>query len=289
MKPNTEGDNAFYIFDKPENLYSRKVLRAIPLSPNQRKIKSGIEGILDPFATGVIIAATGYCTRFLSYFHQLTKTYIATITLGKETDTLDRDGKVIFETSVPRLNDALLKDTAAKFTGKLKQRPPVFSNVRVDGERARVTARKGQTIEMPEREIVIHSLALTQLSETTLHMTVECAAGVYIRSLGKDIAVHLGTTAYLESLRRTAIGKFMVDTQPPGEIILREKLPAAEALYFIETWRTDDSTMRALQQGKTVPSPLGDGLYKIVVEEYFGGLVNVREGIASAQRLIPQN
>ena len=153
----------------------------------------GVEGILDPFASGLLIAATGDSTRFLSYFLRFEKTYVAELTLGRETDTLDNMGSLTKEMPVPRLLVEVLAGTKEQFQGKILQVPPLFSNVQVDGRRGHQIARAGETAELKPREVTIHSLDLRILNDRTLRMECTVSAGTYIRSLARDIAAALGT------------------------------------------------------------------------------------------------
>ena len=194
----------------------------------------GVEGILDPFASGLLITATGDSTRFLEYFLQFPKTYTATIQLGEETDTLDFTGLLVNKKSVPKLSSEDLFTTQGRFTGKILQSPPTYSNVRVDGVRAHELARAGEGKEPMAREVEVHTLELQQVATDTLHMRCIASSGTYIRSLGRDIAAALGTCGHLTTLRRISIGPWSV-SETAGEAewgIIQQSRSAYDMLNF---------------------------------------------------------
>ena len=182
------------------------------------KIKKGIEGILDPFATGLLIIATGYYTRYLSYFSSLTRVYQAKLILGELTDTLDSTGKIISkQENLPLLTESKIKKAMQNLTGKRKQIPPAFSNVKINGIPARKIARRISKDEkykmpvLPPRDIEIISLHLISYDEKSITFLAEVGSGTYIRSLGLEMAESLGSTGHLSSLRRLKIGNFNAD------------------------------------------------------------------------------
>ena len=197
--------NGILVVDKPPGPTSHDVvLRA----RRQFKIQVGHTGTLDPQATGVLPLALGQATRLTRFFQAKDKEYLAEIRLGKVTDTLDRTGRVIKELAVPFVSSAQVERTLARFRGEIRQVPPMFSAVKVNGQRLYRLARQRQETERSSRAVSIYRLQLLQRTTNTWVLTVHCSAGTYVRSLAHDIGQHLGCGACLNNLRRTRAGNF---------------------------------------------------------------------------------
>ena len=169
--------------------------------------KVGHAGTLDKFASGLMIVMTGGATRLNPVFSSFGKKYRATIEVGSETDTLDPEGNVISKSDhYPTLDE--IKRVLPSFLGEQDQIPPMYSALHVDGKRAYLEARKGKDIEMPVRRIRVDSIDFISYDGKSL--TIECAVskGTYIRSLGRDIALSLGSRGHLTALRRLSVGPF---------------------------------------------------------------------------------
>ncbi len=173
-----------------------------------RGIKVGHTGTLDPFASGVLVIVTGQATRISSYIQSSDKEYIAEIRLGQETDTYDREGSIVSEKPVPHLDDKILESALNCFRGRLQQVPPMFSAIKINGERLYKAARRKETVERPPRNIEIFSLDLLDKSGPLLQLKIKCSTGTYIRSLAFDLGRKIGCGAHLSSLVRTRSGSF---------------------------------------------------------------------------------
>ncbi len=171
-------------------------------------IKVGHTGTLDPFASGVLVIVTGQATRISRYIQSSDKEYIAEIQLGQETDTYDREGDIVSEKPVPHLDDKTLESALDCFRGPLQQIPPMFSAIKINGERLYKAARRKETVERPPRNIEIFSLELIDKSGTLLKLKINCSTGTYIRSLAFDLGRQIGCGAHLSSLVRTRSGSF---------------------------------------------------------------------------------
>ena len=191
--------------DKPEGVTSFSSLWPVKREYGKKE-KIGHAGTLDKFASGLMICMIGGATKLNPVFSSFGKSYLAEILFGEETDTLDPEGTVIATGPVP--SEATVDSVLPSFTGKLKQRPPQYSAVHVDGERAYKTARKGVEIEMPERDIEITGLEKLSYEGGKLRIRVHVSKGTYIRSLARDIAKACGTVGRLEKLRRETVGPF---------------------------------------------------------------------------------
>jgi len=171
----------------------------------------GHAGTLDPFATGVLLICMGKATKQVPSLMNLTKEYEAIVALGRTTDTLDITGKFIAEKPVPLFMENQVKEVFRQFTGTIQQKIPAYSAAKIGGRRSYALARKG--LEIPERlkTVSIHRFKLLHFNSSEIHFIVECGRGTYIRTLGYDIAVALGTTGYLTHLTRKRIGEYRVE------------------------------------------------------------------------------
>ena len=200
------------LIDKPAGLTSFGVVARIRRVLSQqagKKVKVGHTGTLDPFATGLMILVIGKECKKAGEYTKLDKVYEATITLGKTSTTGDPEGEI---TEVDDVQPSLEAVHAAltKFTGDIQQRPPIFSAIKIDGQRAYKLARDGKEVELPLRTIAVYSLELVEYSYPTLKIRTHVSSGTYIRSLAVDIGQALDTGAYCSELRRTQIREWNV-------------------------------------------------------------------------------
>ncbi len=170
----------------------------------------GHTGTLDPFAEGLLLVTVNKATKITPYCDDYHKTYVATLLLGKETDTGDLNGKVIQEKDVPELNEQLIKETLNKFLGKISQIPPMTSAIHVNGRKLYEMAHEGEYIERAPREVEIYQINLISYRDNEIIFEAEVSKGTYLRVLGEDIAKALNTVGYLDKLVRTKIDKFDV-------------------------------------------------------------------------------
>jgi len=175
-------------------------------------IKSiGHAGTLDPFAMGLLIILVGKdFTKRQDEFMKLEKEYEATLRLGAESTTGDPEGEITKNSKfeIRNLKREEIEQTLKKFIGEIEQRPPIYSAIKIDGERAYKKARKGNDFEMPKRKVTIHALELVDYIYPLVSFRVKCSSGTYIRTLGMDIAESLGASGYLTQLRRTKVGEY---------------------------------------------------------------------------------
>lgn len=193
---------------KPVRWTSFDVVKKIRGITHEKKVGHG--GTLDPFAEGVLIIGTGKDTKVLSDITDKRKSYLATLTLGKTTNTLDVEGKVTEQIPITNLTSDTVRIILSGFKGKQKQIPPMFSAKKVKGVRLYKLARKNKTIEREPRQINIYNIDFVSLDNDTLTFSVACSKGTYVRVLGKDIAEALGTVGYLTKLVRTNVGEYTV-------------------------------------------------------------------------------
>jgi tRNA pseudouridine55 synthase len=192
------------LLDKPLGLSSNQALQKAKWL--FRAEKAGHTGTLDPLATGVLPLCFGAATKFGQLQLDADKTYEATLKLGVKTSTGDTEGEVIETRSVPELTTARIQAVTQRFTGPLRQIPPMHSALKKDGKPLYEYARAGEEVEREARDVVVHSLALSALDTSTLKLVATVSKGTYIRTLGEDIGEALGCGGHLTSLRRTASG-----------------------------------------------------------------------------------
>ncbi|WP_159271739.1 tRNA pseudouridine(55) synthase TruB [Variovorax boronicumulans] len=193
------------LLDKPLGFSSNQALQKAKWL--LRAEKAGHTGTLDPLATGVLPLCFGAATKFSQLHLDADKTYEAVARLGVKTATGDAEGEVIAERPVQFSAEDLAR-VEARFTGPIRQVPPMHSALKKDGKALYEYAREGIEIERAPRDVVIHQLTLTRLDDTTIRIVASVSKGTYIRTLGEDIGEALGCGAHLTSLRRTATGGF---------------------------------------------------------------------------------
>ena len=191
---------------KPVDWTSFDVVRKIRSQIKPAKV--GHAGTLDPFAEGVLMLCTGNFTKKVEYFMDKEKEYIAEIRLGKETDTLDLTGRTVRISNVPKLTENKILEAVNQFIGDIKQEPPMFSALKVNGQPLYKSARKGINVPRKKRTVRIYDINLISFNENTIRLMVTCGRGTYIRSLAKDIARILNTVGHLALLKRTRIGEY---------------------------------------------------------------------------------
>lgn len=209
-KHSTLFNPGIYCFNKPVGWTSFDVVNWVKHRAVTTKV--GHAGTLDPAAEGLLIVAVGReHTKHIDEIAGKDKEYIFEITFGIVTDTYDREGKVIRETTNFNLSKELLLTTLEKFKGAQQQIPPMFSAIKKDGQKLYNLARKGIEIERQPRNIMIYELDLEEFTGTTAKIRVICSKGTYIRSLCYDIGENLGLGAYMSKLLRTRIGTYTLD------------------------------------------------------------------------------
>lgn len=210
--------NGIVIIDKPEGWTSQDVVSKLRGVLHTKRIGHG--GTLDPMATGVLPVFVGRATRAVEFFEHAEKTYEAVLRLGLATDTEDITGTVLEEKKVSVTEKQLL-DVLEKFRGQIQQIPPMYSALKVGGQKLCDLARKGREVERKPRTITIYKLECLEFSGQTARLLVHCSKGTYIRTLCKDIGVALGCGGCMESLRRVTAGEYTIaDAVPLADLIV---------------------------------------------------------------------
>jgi len=192
------------LVDKTQGPTSHDVVARVRKLLRTRAV--GHAGTLDPMATGLLVIGIGEGTKLLAALTDDDKSYEATIRFGIATDTLDAEGTVVETASVPELTRAGIEAAMAGFLGTHSQVAPVYSAIKQDGETLHAKARRGEVVEAPVREVVLHEATLLESDETTARVAIRCGKGFYVRSFARDLAAALSTLGHLVALRRTESG-----------------------------------------------------------------------------------
>ncbi|MBL8025120.1 MAG: tRNA pseudouridine(55) synthase TruB [Fibrobacteres bacterium] len=246
------------VIDKQKGISSSFAVRKFA---KQFKISSaGHAGTLDPMATGVLVAGLGKGTRILRFLEAMDKVYTGTIQLGSATDTDDAEGATVEELPVLRLTENDIVNVLTKYTGEIKQLPPSYSAIKIDGKRAYKSARAGETPKLALRDVTVHSIKLLSFDNVayTIQISVHCSKGTYIRSLARDISRALGTCGHLSSLRRESVGLFDLSRAIPfpsevtKEQVDNSLISISDALKGLQSYVVADTDIVNIKMGRTV-------------------------------------
>ncbi len=297
--------DGWLIIDKPPGLTSTDVVNKVRRTFDAQKAGHG--GTLDPLATGVLPVAFGAATKTVPYVMDGTKLYRFTIRFGEARDTDDADGQVI-ASSDERPTDQRIRAALPAFIGDIMQIPPVFSAVKVAGERAYDMAREGRPAALPPRPAHVDRFDLIERPDPdTAVLEAECGKGVYMRSLARDLAVACGTVGHISALRRLRVGPFTEaqaipldkvlasgDTAPASPDLL---LPVATALADIPALALTEAEAAALSHGQAISlvdlmgriprtaDPQG-GLARAMAGSRVLGLCRLEDGWLRPERLL---
>lgn len=219
--------------------------------------KVGHAGTLDPAAAGVLPVALGKATRMLEYMDDVDKSYKVEVTFGLSTDTGDDTGKIIETMENYTMPTAeKVKEALETFRGEIKQRPPMYSAIRINGEKAYNLARKNIEVEMPERDVVIHDIKFQEMTQNGFIFEVVCSKGTYIRSLCMDIGKYLGIPTVMSFLIRTHVGAFKLEdaftTEEIGSLPHMALLSIDFPIKHLPKYVISDEEAVMIKQGKQI-------------------------------------
>ena len=197
------------LINKPAGYTSHDIVGIVRKKLHTKKV--GHCGTLDPDATGVLVVCVNKATKAIQFLMSDTKFYRATLSLGKSTDTYDASGKVLEEKDVGALSENQVIDVLNSFMGKSKQKPPIYSAIKVNGKKLYEYARNGEEVEIKERNIEIMMIKMISFSNNEIVFDVKCSKGTYIRSLCVDIAQKLGYPGHMSHLERRQAGHFSIE------------------------------------------------------------------------------
>ena len=277
--------NGIVIVDKPQDWTSQDVTARLRRVFNTRRIGHG--GTLDPMATGVLPVFVGRATRGVEFFEHAEKTYETVLRLGLTTDTEDVWGETIQERPVAFTSEKL-EEVLESFRGEILQVPPMYSALKVNGQKLCDLARKGKEVERKPRPITIHELTLLETAENTLRLRVRCSKGTYIRTLCKDIGEVLGCGGCMQELRRVTAGEYTIQEAVPLQTLLDTENPEAylrgvDTMFrnYPEVKLTANQEKRC-RNGNTFTMNLAEGTYRAYSQTgEFLMLAKVENGVMS--------
>jgi tRNA pseudouridine55 synthase len=297
--------HGWIIVDKPLGMGSTNVVSWVKRALRDggyAKVKVGHGGTLDPLATGVLPIALGEATKLAGRMLDATKEYEFTVQFGRETDTLDLEGKVVATSDYQPGFGAVEKVLQDHFTGPIEQVPPAFSALMIDGKRAYDRARAGEAVEMPTRSVTVFGweyiaegfVGEWDASEQYATLRVKVSKGTYIRSLARDIALALGTVGHVTMLRRVRAGPFglegaisldKLDENAKARSLGDLVLPLRTALVDIPALALEAGQALSLRQGRVLSGVAApDGLHLATLAEVPVALVDVQQGTVTVER-----
>ncbi len=218
MKDFNEGQ--VILIDKPLEWTSFDVVKKIRNTIKVKKV--GHAGTLDPLATGLLIICSGKFTKKIETYQGQPKEYTGIIELGKTTPSCDLETEFDAQYPIDHIDEQSLQKAVDQLTGEISQVPPVFSAIKVKGERVYNKARRNEDIKLEPRQVTVHEFELTKIEMPEIHFRIVCSKGTYIRSIARDYGKLLNSGGYLKSLRRTKIGDFTVDDASTVEDFVNE-------------------------------------------------------------------
>ncbi len=257
--------NGIVIIDKPAGWTSQDVVSKLRGVLHTKRIGHG--GTLDPMATGVLPVFVGRATRGVAFFEHAEKTYEAVLRLGITTDTEDMTGNVLQERQVA-VSREQLESVLEQFRGEISQIPPMYSAVKVNGQKLCDLARKGKEIERKPRKVTIFSLECSEFDGVAANLTVRCSKGTYIRTLCKDIGAALGCGGCMAALRRIAAGAYAIDEAVPLQTLVESADPEQYLLpvdsmfaRYPAVTLTEKQTLRC-RNGNSFSVEMEEGTYR---------------------------
>jgi tRNA pseudouridine55 synthase len=277
--------NGIVIIDKPQGWTSQDVTARLRRVFNTKRIGHG--GTLDPMATGVLPVFVGRATRGVEFFEHAEKTYETVLRLGITTDTEDITGTVLTQADVS-LTQARLEQVLQQFRGEIMQVPPMYSALKVNGQKLCDLARKGKEVERMPRPITIHELTLLDVEAESIRLRVRCSKGTYIRTLCKDIGQALGCGGCMAALRRVTAGEYTIEESVPLAELLESENPEAYLRPVDTMFRnypavtlSEKQTLRC-RNGNSFSVKMENGTYRAYSRDgEFLMLAKVEDGVMS--------
>ena len=244
--------NGVLVINKERGWTSRDVCNKLQSIFHTKSV--GHTGTLDPFAEGVLLVTINKANKISQFIEHYKKTYVATLKLGKSTSTGDLNGEPLEVKEVPQLSKERIEEVLNKFLGKIMQVPPMTSAVHYQGRKLYEIAHEGVTVEREAREVEVFDIKLVSYTEDTIVFECTVSKGTYIRVLGEEIAIELGTVGHLERLLRTKVGDITLDKAikiadvTEDTPLIREK----DILTFYQQIKVDGITLKRVKDGMTL-------------------------------------
>lgn len=284
--------SGFIVVNKDRGIGSTKVVSILKRVLKPKKI--GHAGTLDPLAEGVLVIAVNEATKLIRFVQDGKKEYEFEVSFGTSTSTDDMEGEVIEKSEIiPKIEE--IEAILPEFIGKITQTPPKYSAIKIDGKRAYDLARENIDFEMKSRVVDITDLKIISHNNEKVRFLVNCGKGTYVRSLGRDIAIRLGTVAHISFLKRGSIGKFNLDNaiKLSDVDLLKTELennlyPLNSAIDEVEIISVNGIDKTALCQGKKIITDKSDEKEVIVIDENHKivCIAEVKDGFISPNRIV---
>ena len=276
------------LVDKDAGKTSHDIVAEVRLALDERH--AGHTGTLDPAATGLLVVALGRALKMVAYHEGHDKEYAVTVRLGVRTETDDAAGRVLAERDASAVTRDAVEALLPRFTGAIRQRPPAFSAVKIDGERAYRLARRGEAVELPEREVTIHELRLERFEPPLVKLVLRGSKGTYVRSIARDLGDALDCGGSVLELRRLAVGPFRVDQavrlDRAGEAELKSAiLPADAGLDHLPAVVLEAGEARHFAQGKLLDRGSPAPIVRVYEGATFLGIGEERDQRLKARRV----
>lgn len=273
------------VIDKPVGITSFDVIRVLRRNLKERRI--GHTGTLDPLATGILVICVGKATKLAQDIEGYEKEYVADLELGFKTDTYDIEGKVLDKVDKFEISNENFRKTLETFKGDIKQIPPMYSAIKVDGKKLYELAREGVEIERKARDVSITNLEVLSFDGQKASIDCTVSKGTYIRSLIYDLGEKLGTFATMTGLRRTRVGEESLDRSFTLEMI-EEMVSNNDFSFLISVEKyfkfpkveiEDENDLKLFVNGQRCKKRINEGKYRVYSKNKFIGLGEVTKGL----------
>jgi tRNA pseudouridine55 synthase len=247
--------NGILNLDKPSGVTSRDVVDCV--ARLRRGTKVGHAGTLDPLASGVLVVCVGSATRLIDWVQRMPKTYRAVVRLGARSDTLDADGQVVEVENPTVPTEEEVRRAIASQVGEILQLPPIYSALKIKGQRSYDLARAGRPVDLAPRLVRINRIDLVNFAWPRLELEIDCGTGTYVRSIARDLGETWGCGGLIETLVRTRIGPFTLETATnPASLtqlsLAQDLRPPLDAVPDLPRIVLDQSQVEQVLQGRAV-------------------------------------
>jgi tRNA pseudouridine55 synthase len=242
--------------NKPENISSQQAVTRVKRIFSAKK--AGHAGTLDPIATGVLIVCLDEATKITRFLSDLNKEYVVRLKLGERTDTYDSTGRVTDRADFHFIKESDIHKVLSNFIGHIKQIPPMYSAIKIGGQPLYKLARKGLSVERPERDITVDAMDLLSFDPPYLDLKISCSKGTYIRTICDDIGNALGAGAHMVSLTRTRTGAFRIEDSVSLEGLSNNKDPGCSidsAILHLKEIILDEESYAKAKNGVSITYP----------------------------------